>query len=140
MTAEPKRVFFITLWHLTAALLLGLSSFASVSDVNKKDDVSTGSNIEPLETLTSLDLLYQKEHKQFPPLPENGEPSEKIESEEGNNQKDDSGDDNCSEKYHLKLPFAALKKYSSNCSVMAEIGGKRIPLFLLYHCWKEFLS
>lgn len=139
VTTQQKQNLFITLWHLAAALLFAGASIASFSEV-KGTDVSIGYEAISLENVTSLHHLQQKERHEFPGLPGKRWGSEYVENEEENKENESGGDNYFKQAYRLNFAVLFYPKNYLKVELSAKFGGKQLPLFLLFHCWRSFLA
>lgn len=140
MQSKQKRLLVVPfLVTLQCLLLLGTPTFASSEKADNGEYLSVDFDSQRSDKVIS-GKIDQEDHNQLPSLPGDDLPSGETEGDEKNKEKDSNEDDGLNHRYLLKNSLALSNKTSTNCSASTKIGGVRIPLFVLFHCWKSFLA
>ncbi|MGE0931474.1 hypothetical protein [Peijinzhouia sedimentorum] len=121
-------------------LLLNFPAYSSASDFPQSQSIVSGFSLEINgNNISSIEIDNDKSN--IPNSPQKDSPfSDNGENEEENREKDNDEDDISSHDFNQN-PRVDLFRLSTNfISTPIFYGLKSIPLYLLFHCWKNFLS
>lgn len=139
MTLKQNYLFNILSCLVVGVLLLNSTAYSSPSNSSKSQSIAAGFSLEINEDTLSTEI--DNDESDIPNSPQKNSPfSDNGENEEENREKDSDEDDINSHDFN-QSPRVDLFCLSTNfISTPIFYGLKGIPLYLLFHCWKSFLS
>ncbi|MFC2188836.1 hypothetical protein ACFCT7_16085 [Fulvivirgaceae bacterium LMO-SS25] len=121
-------------------LLLNFPAYSSASDFPQSQSIVSGFSLEINgDNISSIEIDNDKSN--IPNSPQKDSPfSDNGENEEENREKDNDEDDISSHDFNQNLRVDLFRLSTNFISTPIFYGLKSIPLYLLFHCWKNFLS
>lgn len=142
MPLKQNYLFNLLSCLVVGILLLNFPAYSSASDFPQSQSIVAGFSLEINGDNTSSNgTEIDNDKSDIPNSPQKDSPfSDNGENEEENREKDSDEDDISSHDFNQN-PRVDLFCLSTNFfSTPIFYGLKSIPLYLLFHCWKSFLS
>lgn len=137
---RPSHIkrFVLTLWQLSAILLM-----VGLADAHSLQPFAKASSAEALLQSTDDQLLLQTAGQEHG-VPDSDVPQEhpsgEKEGDEESKEKDGSEDDSTAHSLHFYAFSASLTQSISSYYLSVSNRLDAVPLYVLFHCWKSFLS
>ena len=136
MFSKPIRKFVLTLWQLSALMLV-----VGQADAHSLQPFSKALPAEILLSDTgdhpSLQTAGQDHGTPSSDLPQE-HPSGEKEGDEESKEKDGSEDDSSAHSTHFYALSASLTQSISSYYLSVSNRRDAVPLYVLFHCWKSF--
>ena len=136
MFSKPIRKFVLTLWQLSALMLV-----VGQADAHSLQPFSQKLPAEILLQHADDQLSFQAagENHGIPSSDRSREhPTGEKESDEESKEKDGSEDDSSAHSTHFYTFSASLTQSISSYYLSVSNRRDAVPLYVLFHCWKSF--
>jgi hypothetical protein len=141
MQEKFSNILVKFLWQFVIVLGIGMSAYSQATDQYSSDHSIVAFQNEGLDLSTFQFLADDDSH-----IPSHNSPAEEPSSNEENGEEEEneenSDSDNDGELSHYQVESLLDPFTNSEASVEISInhGSYKIPLYILFHCWKSFIS